>query len=406
MPAARTGLAFLSGIRVVEVGSLATVPFCGRLLSWLGADVIKVEAPGQEDPARRRPPYIDVLDEQHSAMFVYLNIGKRLVLLDLDAVSGRETFDKLIGTADVLVHDRTRAQATALGWGDEMLARHPDLIQCAITPFGWDGVHADWVSSDLVTNAVGGDCYMTPAGLAHDERPDGEPLKLPGFAASYLCGTTGALAILASLYARAGGFGGDLIDVSEQDVHVSMSREQIMWAANENVIETRDTRAMPVGGCFECADGYVQIYVFSDPHWLALRAVMGEPEWALDEQYTTPRGRAEDSKRLNGMIRDWVRTQKKGELYGRARELGATVAPYLSPEEVLTQPQSLSRNGFTAILGEEHPALAPSALFRASKTPGRWGDGGLQAGSETVEVLNELGLDHDSIDMFRRLGII
>lgn len=396
----------LGGIRVLEIGGTGAVPYCGRLLAMFGADVVKIEAPGGDQQARRLPPLLPGMPAlQRSATFYYLNAGKRLVTADSGTPTGAELVAQLIERSDVMVHDRPPIAGLELG--PALLHEYGSVVQCAITPYGWTGPKAGTVSSDLVTNAVGGDSYLTPAGLAHRWAPEREPLKLAGFSASYAAGLAAVLSVLASLFRRAAGLGGDFIDVSEQDVHISMSREQIMWAANENVLETRDTRAMPVGGCFECADGFIQIYVFSDEHWKALQATMGEPAWAQSGEYATPLSRAAHSGEINAGIAEWARGQERAVLYRQARERGATLAPFLSPAEIMTDEHELERQYLVETgLPDGSRALVPGRPFLMSETPPTWRAGPIAPGSHNREIYRELGLADRDIEALASAGVI
>jgi len=396
----------LGGIKVLEIGGTGAVPYCGRLLAMLGADVVKVEPPGGDQAARRLPPYLPGMPAlQRSAMFYYLNAGKSLVTADAATPTGGQLVARLAERSDVVVHNRP--QVAGLELGPALLRRHDSIVQCAITPYGWSGPKAGVVSSDLVTNAVGGDAYLTPAGLAHSWAPEREPLKLAGFAGSYAAGLAGLLGVLASLFRRAGGLGGDFIDVSEQDVHISMSREQIMWAANENVLETRETRAMPVGGCFECADGFIQIYVFSDEHWKALRATMGDPPWAQSQDYATPLSRAAHSAEINAGIAGWARGEKREVMYRRAKERGATLAPFLSPAEIIVDQHMVQREYLTETeLPEGTRALVPGRPFLMSQTPATWTPGPIAPGASNRAVYLDLGLADDDIEALTIVGVI
>jgi crotonobetainyl-CoA:carnitine CoA-transferase CaiB-like acyl-CoA transferase len=396
----------LGGIKVLEIGGTGAVPYCGRLLAMLGAGVVKVEPPGGDQEARRLPPLLHGMPAlQRSAMFYYLNAGKQLVTADTACPSGGELVARLARRSDVIVHNRV--QVAGLELGPDLLRQHGSIIQCAITPYGWTGPKSGTVSSDLVTNAVGGDSYLTPAGLAHSWAPEREPLKLAGFAGSYAAGLVAVLAVLSSLFRRASGLGGDFIDVSEQDVHISMSREQIMWAANENVLETRDTRAMPVGGCFECADGFVQVYVFSDEHWMALRATMGDPAWAKSADYATALSRAAHSAEINAGIADWVRSQDREVLYRQARERGVTLAPFLSPGEIITDEHEKQREYLIRTeLPDGTEALVPSRPFLMSQTPVTWTPGPIVPGASNRAVYRDLGLADSEIEALAGAGVI
>ena len=195
--------------------------------------------------------------------------------------------------------------------------------------------------------------------------------------------------------------------MSEQDVHISMSREQIMWAANENVLETRDTRAMPVGGCFECADGFIQIYVFSDEHWKALRATMGDPAWAQSGEYATPLSRAAHSGEINAGIASGLAARSARSCTARRANAGppwhrSCLRPRSSTDEHELERQYLVETG----LPDGSRALVPGRPFLMSETPPTWRAGPIAPGSHNREIYRELGLADRDIEALASAGVI
>jgi len=148
----------LDGVRVVEVGTQISAPFCARLLADYGADVIKVETPGEGDQARRQGPFVG--DDPHpdkSIPFLYLNTNKRGVTLDPRTAMGRHILGRLMESADVLVENLPPAQSQALGLtSDSQGDTRPGLIVTSITPFGQSGPYRDLAATDIVTCAMSG----------------------------------------------------------------------------------------------------------------------------------------------------------------------------------------------------------------------------------------------------------
>jgi crotonobetainyl-CoA:carnitine CoA-transferase CaiB-like acyl-CoA transferase len=180
-----------------------------------------------------------------------------------------------------------------------------------------------------------------------------------------------------------------------------------MWAANENVLETRETRAMPVGGCFECVDGFIQIYVFSDEHWKALRATMGDPAWAESQDYATPLSRAAHSAEINTGIADWARGEERDVVYRRAKERGATLAPFLSPAEIIIDQHMVQREYLTETeLPDGAQAMVPGRPFLMSQTPVTWTPGPIAPGASNRTVYLDLGLADDDIEALTSVGVI
>lgn len=193
---------FLNNIRVVELAD-EHGEYCGKLLSGLGADVIKVEPLGGELTRTYSPFYQDEPHPDRSLYFWHYNLGKRSICLDLDAADDRDVFCRLIADADVLIDTRKRGWLGDRGLGDEALrALNPRLVHARITPFGDDGPWADYHGSDLVHLALGG--VMMNSG--YDAEPDGTytapPIVPQMWQAYHVAGEQAAFQIMAALHAR------------------------------------------------------------------------------------------------------------------------------------------------------------------------------------------------------------
>jgi crotonobetainyl-CoA:carnitine CoA-transferase CaiB-like acyl-CoA transferase len=162
----------LDGVRVLELGGHISAPFCAKLLADYGADVVKVEPPGQGDEARRMGPFVG--DDPHaekSIPFLYLNTNKRGITLDPALPSGKKVLASLIGTADIVIENFSPSDAEALGLTYASLSRvNPHLVVTSITPFGLTGPYRDYTATDIVNCAFSGLMY-------HSGDSDREPLR-------------------------------------------------------------------------------------------------------------------------------------------------------------------------------------------------------------------------------------
>ena len=194
----------LAGLRVLELGAMVAVPYCGKMLASLGGDVVKIEPPKSGDPSRRRGPFPgDSPHPERSGMFLYLNTGKRGVTLDVNDPQGREMLWQLAATTDVIVHDSPPALAAARGLEQEALSEiNPRLIVAAITPFGSSGPNAGYAAHDVNLFHAGGEGNLLPNGLALDTFPDRAPIAAGGMMASYQGGLTAAVGILGAVVSQ------------------------------------------------------------------------------------------------------------------------------------------------------------------------------------------------------------
>jgi crotonobetainyl-CoA:carnitine CoA-transferase CaiB-like acyl-CoA transferase len=160
-------------VRVVDASRVLAGPYLAMMLGDLGADVIKIERPGEGDQTRAwGPPWAGSGERRTSAYFVSANRNKRSVALDLSVASGRAAFDRLLAGADILVENFLPSQWRGLGFrSSRFTRRHPRLVQCTVTSYGLDGPEADRPAYDLVLQAESG--LMSLTGFE-----DGEPVRV------------------------------------------------------------------------------------------------------------------------------------------------------------------------------------------------------------------------------------
>jgi crotonobetainyl-CoA:carnitine CoA-transferase CaiB-like acyl-CoA transferase len=202
----------LSGLRVLELAD-ETGQFCGKLLGDLGADVVKIEPPGGE-PCRRIAPFLnDIPHPERSLSFWYYNTSKRGMTLDINTADGRDLFRRLAATADVVLETFRPGYLSSIGCGHEMLSRQsPGLILCSLTPFGQTGPWRDYLSSDLLHMAAGGE--MASSGYDDTDVPDAPPIAPGGGNAWHMGCHFAYMAIVAALVHRTASGRGQYIDVS------------------------------------------------------------------------------------------------------------------------------------------------------------------------------------------------
>ena len=202
----------LAGLRVLELAD-ETGQFCGKLLGDLGADVVKIEPPGGE-PCRRIGPFLDDIPHpERSLSFWYYNTSKRGITLDLETADGRELFRRLAATADVILETFRPGFLASLGLGYETLReQNPGLILCSLTPFGQTGPWRDYLSSDLLHMAAGGE--MASCGYDEADVPNAPPIAPGGGNAWHMGCHFAYMAIMAALVHRTVSGHGQYIDAS------------------------------------------------------------------------------------------------------------------------------------------------------------------------------------------------
>jgi crotonobetainyl-CoA:carnitine CoA-transferase CaiB-like acyl-CoA transferase len=362
----------LEGIRVLELGQMVSAPYCAKLFSDYGADVIKVEPPGEGDAARRAGPFPgDRPHPEKSGLFHFLNTNKRGVTLDLCTSEGREILLRLVERADVVVENGRPGRMRALGLDYAALSRaNPQVVMISITPFGQTGPYGDWNGYDL--NAF----HLSAAGSRYCGRPGEPPLEHGTFSADFFGAVAGAAWGLAATYGRGRAGGGQHVDVScaEAIAATFVGGQNIGAYAQDGVFERRTGVGMPLGApatIVPCKDGHVWMLALEPGQWNGLAAAMGNPEWTGLEMFQDMFARAQNSDVIYPLIEEWTMEHGKWEIMERCQAAGCPVTAVFTVEEAAEHPH-LRERGYVVDL--EHPVLGRfrdlGAPFKLPESPG------------------------------------
>jgi crotonobetainyl-CoA:carnitine CoA-transferase CaiB-like acyl-CoA transferase len=395
----------LEGVRVVDLSDGLAGGYCTKLLAGLGAEVLKIEAPGMGDPLRRAPPFKD--DEpssETSAVHLHINMGKKSLTLDTGSATGRMLLRRLIDDCDILVETGGPRAMQAAGLSYEELAEsRPDLILTSVTHFGTDGPYADYKGGELVDYSVGGYTFVT--GL-----PDREPLKAGGSQALYQGGLHAATATMAALLVRQATGEGDHLDVSITEAicyaHAGMSaylnNGQVYRRVGARLLSDAPQAPYP-STILPARDGFVHAHwAPADPSLLGV--LIGSPRLTEPEVWAEPRGHADE---IDEALTAWLSQHTKAEAVRKAQELRHPFTEVLTPADLLKDPQ-LEARGFLVEL--EHPAAGTlkhiGAPFMMSGTP-LTVQRAPTLGEHNREVLcGRLGLSAEELVALRDRGVI
>lgn len=335
----------LAEVRVLEVGENVAAPYAAKLLGDLGADVIKVEAPGG-DPARAAGPFPPNApgDPEQSGLFLGLNTNKRNIVLDLDTAAGQAQLRELVGQADVVIHSCDAQRAADVGLdGDELLAAFPGLVVCAISPYGHTGPHASWRGEEINVVHGGGWGYLIPG-----DEPDlsAPPLTVFGHPANCQAGMAGAFAALGAYYKSQATGVGEYIDLSVM-AHVASMLEAsfIAWSYCDKIASRSEGRIINPWGIFECSDGLIFLVAVEVDQWDRLVEMMGNPDWALLEVFATFDDRAANRDLLNIFIQEWTIEHKVEDLFHEGQARRICFAPVFTMADLARQ-EHLHERGF------------------------------------------------------------
>jgi crotonobetainyl-CoA:carnitine CoA-transferase CaiB-like acyl-CoA transferase len=357
--------AALTGLSVLELGRRVAAPYCAKLLADLGADVVKVEAPGVGDPARRRGPFPDDLpDPERSGLFLFLNTSKRSITLDLETQGGRRILRELIPDVDILIEDYAPGELERLGLDYPQLAeRNPRLIVTSVTPFGQTGPYRGYRSHHLNLYHAGGHTSPFYVPETDEERA---PPKAGGYLGEYDGGLTAAVGTMAAVIARAASGRGQHVDVSKQEAMMCLERVEIGRLSNDPDPPPRRS----IGALTRAKDGYVMLTPLEFHQWQGLIRAMGNPEWAKADWCQDNLERMQHADEIKQRIDEWAKELTRDEIYQRAQAEGTPAGPVRNVAEVRNWEQTTAREFFVELEHEEAGTLSyPTAPYRFSRTP-------------------------------------
>lgn len=397
----------LSHLKVLESCNLVSGPYCTKLLADLGAEVIKIEPPGVGDEARRRGPFLeDIPHPERSGLYLYLNTNKLGITLDVRTSAGRSILRELIEQTDIFVEDNPPAVMEELGLAYEDLKQiNPRLVMTSITPFGQTGPYRDYKAYELNSVHAGGEGYLLPLQSPDLDR---EPVKGGGLVGDCICGLSASLATLAAVYRMVATGLGQHIDVSKQDVMMTMVGLDIAMFANLGIRRDRFRRPILMPTPMKCQDGYTMISVLSDREWGDLLEFMGNPSWAKDERFNTWLERHIYGDEINPRVGEWLRQYRKEELFHQLQAEAIAAAPVNTAEEVVKSPQMEHRGFFAEI---DHPEAGrlkyPTVSYKFSKTPWRAECAAPLLGQHNESVYcGRLGYNRQDLVRMRESGVI
>jgi crotonobetainyl-CoA:carnitine CoA-transferase CaiB-like acyl-CoA transferase len=348
------GLAPLRELRVVELGNGVAAMFCGLVLRWLGAAVERWEQAGAGPLAQWS------VGDDHFGQAVYDYCCAAKQIVEVPQVSG--ALSRLAG-ADIFVTDwPARALAAAGAGPDELSARHPSLIVVSVTGYGLSGPNSGRPSSELTVYHSGGEGYLLPGGEAYAQFPDRPPVRGGRFLASYDSGLTAATGALAAVLRRERDGRGDVVEVSEQEVQVSLNRTVLSECFASGRDLHRADRGYPYGGILPALDGWVSVRPTEDAQWRSFARGIGRPELASDPEFATREARDRHGSRLNVVLADWTRSRSQEEIRTVLAAADCPGGPFLEIGQVLADPALAPRELFVP-----HPqgGRAPGRLFQA-----------------------------------------
>ncbi|AJP73649.1 CaiB/BaiF CoA transferase family protein [Sphingomonas hengshuiensis] len=366
----------LAGLRVVELARILAGPWCGQLLADLGAEVVKIERPGEGDDTRHwGPPFLQDAEgaNRDAAYFHACNRGKTGRAIDIATPEGQAEVRALIADADVVVENYKVGGLVKYGLDPATLrAAHPRLIVCSITGFGQTGPYASRAGYDFIIQGMGGAMSLTG-------EPDGPPQKSGVAYADIFTGVYSAVAILAALRRRDQEGVGAHIDMALLDTQVSVLANQALnWMASGRVphrMGNGHANLVPYQA-FATRDGELIVAVGNDGQFRKLCGVLGLA-LADDARFATNPGRVGHRDALIPLLARAILDRGKAELYEALEKAGVPAGPINTVADVFADPQVIARG--MAIERDGLPGLASPIVIDGERmvadraSPGRAG---------------------------------
>ena len=389
----------LDGIRVLDLSTIVAGPAASMILADLGADVIKVEPPGDGENGRDMGPHRG----PWGAYFTVLNRGKRSLALDLRQPAAREAVLRIAATCDVFLENFRGGKAAELGLDEAAVrARKPDIIYASLTAYGTAGPDALRPGYDGILQARTGIMSVTGSG-------DGMPVRSGVSILDLGTGVWTALGVLAALVERQRSGKGQRVDSSLFQSGLMLMCYHLVYrqfaGVNPKPQGSRHTAFAPYGA-FPAADGAIMIGISSDKAFRRLAEALGKPEWADDPRFRTNRDRSNHVAELERCLCEVLAAHPVSywkEVFDR---YDVACDPVQAPDQVLSDPQAAALQQFESVeLSGEERILLPKLPLAFSLTPAAIQGPPPKVGQHTRAILREAAYPDTEIEQLLRSGI-
>lgn len=400
----------LKGLRVFDMSRVLAGPSATQILGDLGADVIKIERPGQGDDTRAwGPPFLkdkDGNETKESAYYLSVNRNKKSLTLDYTKPEGLAIAKKLIATSDILFENYKTGSLDRHGLGYAQLkTEFPRLIYCSLTGFGHTGPYKNRAGYDYLIQGMSG--VMSLNGPA-----DGHPYKMPIAFADIMTGLYATIGILAALHHRDKTGQGQMIDAALLDSQIAVLTNVAQYYLTSGKMQPRMGNAhstiVPYE-TFEAKDGYIILAVGNDRQFRDFCIFAEMPALATDSLYAKNQDRVRNREKLVPLIRSQIKTKTVSDWVKGLGALDVPCGPVNNIEQVFQDPQVIAREMTTAMphpLSPDPVNLVSSPLV-LSETPVSCRKAPPLLGEDTKAILKEdLNMADADIDMLKQKGVI
>jgi formyl-CoA transferase len=390
----------LANVKVVEMGTLIAGPYCARLLAEFGAEVIKIEAPGEGDPLRKWRK----LHEGNSLWWYAQARNKKSVAVNLRDLEGQAIVRGLVKGADIVIENFRPGTMEKWGLGYEALAKdNPGLIMVRISGFGQTGPYKDRPGFGAIGESMGGMRYITGD-------PDRAPVRVGISIGDSLAAMFGAIGALSALHHRAASGKGQVVDVALYEAVFAMMESMLPEFGLGGVVRERTGASLPgivPSNTYPCKDGkYVVIGANADSIFKRMMRAIGRADLADDAALATNDGRVARTGELDRAIAEWTARHTLEEILEVLGKAEVPSGRIYSIADIAADLHYQARGMIEHHKLGDQDLLLPGIVPKLSRTPGatRWI--GPRLGEHTSEVLAALGYTDDEIDDLKKRGVI
>lgn len=400
----------LKGIRVFDMSRILAGPSATQILGDMGAEILKIEKPGQGDDTRKwGPPFVKDAsgkDTTESSYYLSANRNKKSLALDFTTPEGLAIAKKLISTCDILFENYKAGSLEKYGLGYEQLkAEFPKLIYCSLTGFGHDGPYKDLAGYDFLIQGMGGIMSLTGP-------TDGMPHKIGVAYCDLLTGLYALNGILAALYHREKTGQGQFIDIALLDSQVATLSNAGQYYLTSGKVTPRMGNAHPTivpYEAFRAQDGDIILAVGNDKQFAEFCAFAGRSDLAADAKFATNANRVRNRAEIVPVVAQIIAQHSQKYWIENLEKRGVPCGPVNTLDKVFGDPQVQARGMVTEMAHDASPTpvkLIASPL-RFSATPVSYRHAPPMLGANTDEILaDELKMTPDEILNLRHKGVV
>ena len=390
----------LADLKVVEMGTLIAGPYCARLLAEFGAEVVKVETPGEGDPLRKWRQ----LHEGNSLWWYAQARNKKSIAVNLKAPQGQQVVRVLVAGADIVVENFRPGTMEKWGLGYDVLAKaNPGLVMVRLSGFGQTGPYKDRPGFGAIGESMGGMRYITGY-------PDRAPVRVGISIGDSLAAMFGVIGALTAIHHRATSGKGQVVDVALYEAVFAMMESMLPEYGMGGNVRERTGSALPgivPSNTYRCGDGkYVVIGANADSIFRRMMKAIGRADLADDPSLADNAGRVKRTQELDRAIGEWTATVDLDGALALLEKAEVPSGRIYSIADIAADLHYQARGMIERHKLGDDDLLLPGIVPKLSATPGGTKWIGPRLGEHTDEVLRSLGYDDARLASLRASGVV